>query len=134
MTLGTGAGRAWTGRRPAGAPAGRPGRYWRCGAPVVAEVPPDLGLAGGIEIGIAQVPVDADGLYVVTWGEVKSMSWQFYDVYADEAYAVISQDFIDKSGIDPAGFDLKTLESDLRQLRPGPSARCPRRRPRWPPR
>jgi hypothetical protein len=65
---------------------------------------------------IPAVAYDADGLYVVTWGAVKSMSWQFYDAYADEAYAVISQDFIDKSGIDPAGFDLKTLESDLRQL------------------
>ena len=65
---------------------------------------------------IPAVAYDADNLYVVTWGELKSMSWQFYDAYADESYAVLSQDFIEKNGLDPAGFDLAALEKDLKKL------------------
>jgi hypothetical protein len=65
---------------------------------------------------IPAVGYDATGLYVVTWGEIKSMSWQFYAAYADESYAVISRDFIDAAGADPAGFDLIALERDLRGL------------------
>ena len=59
---------------------------------------------------------DADNLYVVTWGEVKPMSWGFYNAYADEAYAVISQDFIEANGLNPAGFDLTALEADLKEI------------------
>ena len=66
---------------------------------------------------IPAVAYDADGLTVVTWGEVKSMSWQFYDAYADEAFAVVSSDFINtNTGDAPAGFDLAALEADLQQL------------------
>jgi hypothetical protein len=64
---------------------------------------------------IPAVAYDANNLYVVTWGEVKSMSWQFYEAYADEAFAVISQDFIAQNHT-PAGFDLAALEADLHQL------------------
>jgi hypothetical protein len=62
------------------------------------------------------VGYDADQLWIVTWGELKSMSWDFYHAYADEAYAVLSRDFIDKSGMAPAGLDLQTLKADLAEL------------------
>ena len=65
---------------------------------------------------IPAVAYDADNLYIVTWGEIKAMSWPFYNAYADESYAVLSQDFIEKIGTDPAGFNLAALEKDLRQL------------------
>ena len=32
----------------------------------------------------------------MTWGALKSMSWQFYRVYAEEAYAVLSKDFVER--------------------------------------
>jgi hypothetical protein len=64
---------------------------------------------------IPAVAYDADNLHVVTWGEVKSMSWQFYESYADEAFAVISQDFI-AADRTPAGFDLAALEADLQRI------------------
>jgi hypothetical protein len=53
---------------------------------------------------------------VVTWGALKSMSWQFYDAYADEAYAVLSEDFLGASGGTVAGFDLAQLKADLASL------------------
>jgi hypothetical protein len=65
---------------------------------------------------IPAVAYDARNLYVVTWGELKSMSWQFYDAYADEAYAVLSEDFFQASGSTVDGFDLAALEGDLAKL------------------
>ena len=65
---------------------------------------------------IPAVSYDADNLYVVTWGEIKPMSWAFYDAYADEAYAVISQDFIEANGLNPAGFDKDALLADLKEI------------------
>ena len=65
---------------------------------------------------IPAVAYDARNLYVVTWGALKSMSWQFYRVYAEEAYAVLSKDFVERSGRTIAGFDLATLEEDLAKI------------------
>ena len=67
---------------------------------------------------IPAVAYDAAGLTVVTWVETKSMSWEFYDAYADEAFAVVSVDFIDcqDSSNTPAGFDLAAMLKDLAQL------------------
>ncbi len=57
----------------------------------------------------------------MTWGAVKAMSWQFYKAYSDEAYAVLSHDWIAKNGKAVAGFDLKTLEADLQLIHQVPS-------------
>jgi hypothetical protein len=65
---------------------------------------------------IPAVGYDADSLFVITWGEVKPMSWGFYEAYADEAYAVLSTDFIGAGGQAPDGFDLAELEADLKQF------------------
>jgi hypothetical protein len=65
---------------------------------------------------IPAVSYDADNLYVVTWGELKAMSWDFYNAYADESFAVISQDFINANGLNPAGFDLDALTTDLKEI------------------
>jgi hypothetical protein len=50
------------------------------------------------------VSYDADNLYIVTWRQIKAMSWGFYNAYADEAFAVISQDFIGVNGSNASGF------------------------------
>ena len=67
---------------------------------------------------IPAVAYDQRNLYVVTWGALKPMSWQFYKTYADESYAVLSQDWIDQKhgGKAPVGFDLKTLKADLKKI------------------
>jgi len=72
---------------------------------------------------IPAVAYDARNLYVVTWGAIKSMSWQFYVDYADEAYAVLSQDFFSK-GKTPRGFDLAQLQEDLTQIEHVPASRA----------
>jgi len=65
---------------------------------------------------IPAVGYDADQLWIVTWGSLKSMSWGFYDAYADESYAIVTTDFIGTSGQSPEGFNLTALENDLSQL------------------
>lgn len=58
------------------------------------------------------VGYDAMNAYVATWGALKPMSWQFFGRYCDEAYAVLSKDWIG-ANTSPSGFDLATLRDDL---------------------
>jgi hypothetical protein len=71
---------------------------------------------------VAAVGYDSENLYVVSWGAIKSMSWQFYMDYADESYAVLSKDFLSKNKT-PSGFDLTQLKLDLLKVEKIPSKR-----------
>ena len=61
------------------------------------------------------VDYDARSLTCVTWGALKKMTWAFFKAYADEAYAILSNDFIN-GGKAPNGFDLASLQADLAVL------------------
>ena len=52
-------------------------------------------------------------LTCVTWGQLQPMTWGFWNKYVDEAYALISPNWIEVSGKAPNGFNLAALESDL---------------------
>ncbi|TCK75858.1 hypothetical protein [Acidipila rosea] len=54
-----------------------------------------------------------DGVYVVTWGTFKTMSWEFYNRYSIELYAVLSPDWVCGDQVSPSGFDLLSLRRDL---------------------
>ncbi|MFL5961496.1 MAG: hypothetical protein ACJ757_01185 [Gaiellaceae bacterium] len=58
------------------------------------------------------VGYDRNGLTVVTWGRLQELTWSFWDRYCDEAYCILSDDFL-KEGQAPSGFDLAALEADL---------------------
>jgi hypothetical protein len=62
------------------------------------------------------VGYDADGLTVVTWGATKRMTWAFWLAYVDEAYAILSSDFLNSTGQTPGGFDLAMLQADLKAV------------------
>jgi hypothetical protein len=72
---------------------------------------------------VPAVGYDTHNLYVVTWGAVKAMSWQFYIDYADESYAVLSQDFL-RHGKTPDGFNLAQLKQDLAAIATVPAAKA----------
>jgi hypothetical protein len=55
-------------------------------------------------------------LTCITWGQRLKMSWNFAMAYMDEAWGVVSQDWIEKSGASPSGFNLTQLEQDLAAL------------------
>jgi len=58
------------------------------------------------------VGYDGQNFWVVTWGALKAMSPEFYAAYCDEAYAVLSPDWM-KGGVAPPGLNLKQLLADL---------------------
>lgn len=62
------------------------------------------------------VAYDVLTLTVVTWGALKRMTWGFWDAYCDEAYGVLSADFVNSSSIAANGIDLTTLQSDLQTV------------------
>lgn len=65
------------------------------------------------------VPVmayDARGLTVVTWGALQTMTWSFWETYCDEAYAILSNDYLKKKET-PQGFSMQQLQADLADLR-----------------
>jgi hypothetical protein len=65
------------------------------------------------------VPVvgyDSVHVTVVTWGALKKMTWGFWDAYCDEAYAIISEDWLTAADRTPIGFDMAALQKDLKEL------------------
>ena len=63
------------------------------------------------------VAYDSRSLTVVTWGALQTMTWGFWAAYCDEAYAILSPDFLGKSGQTPDGFNLAQLQEDLADLK-----------------
>ena len=62
------------------------------------------------------VGYDESGLTCVTWGALKRMTWAFLHTYCDEAYAIVSADFLNSAGVDPQGLNLAGLLADLEQI------------------
>jgi hypothetical protein len=58
------------------------------------------------------VRFSSGSLTVVTWGRLQDLTWSFWDRYVDEAYCILSHDFLagDRA---PNGFDLEALKADL---------------------
>jgi hypothetical protein len=52
----------------------------------------------------------------VTWGELQSFTWEWWDRYVDEAYAILEEDYIGEDKRSPQGFSLKKLADDLKGL------------------
>lgn len=64
---------------------------------------------------VAIVDYDNEGLTCATWGELRRMTWAFFATYCDEAYAIISPDWI-QDGQSPSGLNMAALQSDLAQV------------------
>jgi hypothetical protein len=63
------------------------------------------------------VAYDARGVTVVTWGLLQLMTWTFWEAYCEEAYAILSPDYLTAGQTNPQGFDLQQLQSDLAGLK-----------------
>ena len=63
------------------------------------------------------VAYDARTVTVVTWGALQTMTWSFWETYCDEAYAIISADYINNKKQAPQGFSMKQLQIDLADLK-----------------
>lgn len=85
---------------------------WNVVGPLTGDCEP--GSWGGHAVPV--VAYDENGVTVITWGQPLKMSWAFWSAYVDEAYAIISADFLNGAGDTPAGFDLAQLQNDLRAV------------------
>ena len=63
------------------------------------------------------VGYDPQGLVCVTWGALKRMTWAFWDAYVEEAYALLSRDFVTAAGTAPDGLSWAQLQADMAALR-----------------
>ena len=45
------------------------------------------------------------------------MTWSFWEVYCDEAYAILSDDYLTGKKTTPQGFSLQQLQADLADLK-----------------
>jgi hypothetical protein len=62
------------------------------------------------------VDYDAQWCYVVSWGRIIPMAWEFYDAYCDESYVVFSPDWFGADAKAPNGFNWKDLAADLASI------------------
>lgn len=59
------------------------------------------------------IAYDSNYLTCITWGQLKKMTWGFWNTYCDESYAIISSMWAKGNQLSPAGFDYATLKADL---------------------
>jgi len=64
---------------------------------------------------VAILAYDEEYLTCITFGHEKKMTWDFWETYNDEAYAIITQDFM-KGDKNPLGLNLAAMEQDLMKL------------------
>ena len=65
---------------------------------------------------VVVVGYNSRGPLVITWGKVLQMTWAFWLAYCDEAYALLSKDWLAKNGVSPSGFNYAQLEADMAAL------------------
>ncbi len=59
------------------------------------------------------VGYDAQYVYAVTWGAIQKITWAGMASFCEEAYAVLSPDWVDPAKPAPNGFDQAALVADL---------------------
>ena len=74
-----------------------------------------VGIAGGHAVFVHGY--DADGLWLNTWAERKRMEWGFLDAFCDEAYGLLSRDWLEVNGASPMREDLLAMAAELRAAR-----------------
>ncbi len=60
---------------------------------------------------------DPDWLYLNSWGERKRMDWGFLGTFCDEAYGLLSRDWLDVHGTSPMRESFQTVADELRTAR-----------------
>lgn len=76
-------------------------------------VPNDGGIVGGHAVVVPMYDAPSRIFTALTWGMRQRMTWAFWQRYVDECYVLLSPAWIGARGLDPNGFDLRTLQADL---------------------
>ena len=86
--------------------------------PPVWDVEPDDPMLGGHAVVLAGY--GPEGLKVISWGGIFTMTWAFFAKYAEEVYALADADWVTEKGTTPAGLSLEALEAQMEGLREKP--------------
>lgn len=65
---------------------------------------------------VCLVEADQYGPTCITWGAKQKISWAFMNAYCEEAYALLSEDWVIGAKPAPNSFDMNTLSQDLQQI------------------
>jgi hypothetical protein len=65
---------------------------------------------------IQLIAYDSDFVTCVTWGSLKKMTWAWWNTYGDEAWAIISPDWVSSNTNAPNRFNYAELQSDLQAI------------------
>lgn len=65
---------------------------------------------------VVPVGYGRSGLALVSWGAIYHMTWDFWLQNVDEAYCVVSKDWLKASGVSPTGLDLDGLLQDAQAI------------------
>jgi hypothetical protein len=65
---------------------------------------------------VPAVAYDEQYVTVVTWGKLLKVTPAFLEIYLDEAYAVVSRNWLADSGISPPGLNWQGLMDDMRAI------------------
>lgn len=77
---------------------------------------PNSAIEGGHSVPV--LGYGSAGCTCVTWAKLQPMTWDFFKAYCDEAYAVITSDWLTAARTTPiAGLDLAALQADLAALK-----------------
>jgi hypothetical protein len=60
---------------------------------------------------------DADWLYLNSWGERVVLSWDAFSTWCDEAYGLLSRDWLDTRGASPMGEAFEQVTVEFRAAR-----------------
>ena len=81
------------------------------------DVVPGATIEGGHAIHVGSYdPAGPVGWKLVTWGAIQGMTQAFWDRYVEEAWIVITPEWLNTNGTSPAGLDLHGLGEDLAAL------------------
>jgi hypothetical protein len=62
------------------------------------------------------VDYDQDFLTCITWGALQKLTWGWFALYCEEAYAIVSPEWVSGAAKAPNGFDLAALSADLQAI------------------
>jgi hypothetical protein len=79
-------------------------------------VNPDGGIEGGHAVHHGYYQTSAQDERVVTWGAVQTMTDDWWNRYVEEAWVVITPEWLSAAGTSPGGVDLQGLGDDFARL------------------
>lgn len=65
---------------------------------------------------VVAIGYDANGVYIVTWGQVVQVTWEWFTTYVEEAYAVLYTEQVQQGRGPLENLDIDQLRTDIASL------------------